>query len=235
MRLFIAGSCVSRDAFTPKNSDQFVIGKYTARYSLARLALPAIDTIPRDKLDLNLKSKFQKRILISEMENNLLGLMSEIEFDKLLIDCVDERFGLIEYLNTYVTNSDEFRRAKLTKNSVALKIQPHTQEYFDLWELGFKKVIDQVGKDKIIVNDVYWANKLDSGDAVSTPQRIEYCNEIMRNLYKIAGKYISKNQFVNYPKEIFVGDSNHKWGKSPFHYTQDVYDYLIQYLQRFHK
>lgn len=56
---------------------------------------------------------------------------------------------------------------------------------------------------------------------------------MVSNLYQIAAKYLDKNkQFVNYPIDIFVGDSNHKWGKSPFHYTKEVYEYLISFLER---
>lgn len=71
-----------------------------------------------------------------------------------------------------------------------------------------------------------------SFDGILPPGRIEWCNAIMERLYATASKYLPQDQFVNYPKEIFVGDSQHKWGKSPFHYTNDVYAYLIDFLNK---
>lgn len=227
MNIFIAGSCVTRDAFTSKVQDFFEIKKYIARYSLARLTLPPASD-PKNKITEKITSKFQQRILTNEITNVFLKELLSVDFDYMIIDCVDERFGLVSYEDTFITYSDELKRSKIIENPV--KIAPDSEQFFQLWEKGLLEILKLVDYKKIIINNVYWTPYLDNGEKVSSPQRIVYCNGIVSRLYNIAKKYIPPNQFVDYPQDIFVADSKHKWGKSPFHYTQDVYDYLICFL-----
>jgi len=234
MKIFIAGSCVTRDAFTPDTKEDFEIVNYYARYSLARLNYPAITLDMSDTVfEKKVPSPFQRKILKNEFSNNLIESINEADFDYLVIDCVDERFGLIEFSKSvYLTNSDEFKKSKLIDSKAAIKIPPHSTDFFTYYRKGLEKVISVVGAEKIIINNVFWTNKLDNGDSISSLERVSYCNDMVNNLYKIASEYIPEKQFVNYPSDIFIGDSQHKWGKSPFHYTKEVYIYLQDYLLR---
>lgn len=238
MKIFIAGSCVSRDPFSESNKDKFSIANYFARYSLARLSYPSIKMADIQLTDALLEQKvssaFQRRILTQEWENALLEQVVVTDFDYLVIDCVDERFGLVECSpGIYITNSDELRNGKIINTQIANKLLPDSQEFQDRWEQGLRQLVTSVGSHRIIINNVFWSRVLDTGEGfepISNPTRIKYCNAMVSKLYDIAKKYIPESQFVNYPPDIFVGDSNHKWGKSPFHYTGDVYDYFIKYL-----
>lgn len=242
MKIFIAGSCVSRDAFNENNQDSFSMAGYFARYSLARLAYPTVQNLNLSEKEFSQKvpSAFQRKILKQEWDNILIERIQQTEFDCLLIDLVDERFGLVEMEpGVYITNSDELRNSRIMEVRSANKLAPDSTEFISRWEEGFKKLIDVASAEKIIINNVFWSDKLDSGEGfepISNPKRIKYCNTMVSTLYDIAAKYLNpKTQFVNYPRDIFVGDSNHKWGKSPFHYTKDVYEYLITFLLQLDK
>ncbi|MBE0444158.1 DUF6270 domain-containing protein [Psychrobacter sp. FME5] len=238
MKVFIAGSCVTRDAFTPDTKKDFENVNYYARYSLARLIYPEVPLEISDKLfEQKVSSAFQRKLLKNEFSNNLIESILDAEFDYLVIDCVDERFGLIYYnQSSYVTNSDELRKAQLFDYKSALKTPCDNKEFHHFWRCGLKKIIDEIGVDKIIINNVYWTNKLNSGDDISTVENVKRCNKMVSNLYQIAKEEgIPENNFVNYPSSILIGDANHRWGPSPFHYIQDVYDYFINYMHNLKK
>ncbi|UNM97467.1 DUF6270 domain-containing protein [Ignatzschineria rhizosphaerae] len=237
MKVFISGSCVSRDAFTPNNIDLFENVEYVARYSLARLAYPAFSQIDADNKQFieNVPSPFQRKTLLREWGNSLLDLILNSDFDYLVIDCIDERFGLIELTpELYVTNSDEFHKSRLINIRDAKKIMPDEDIFLLHWEEGLKKIIEVAGENKIIINNVFFSKETDQGLGFpnSSPSRIEYCNDFLNSLYEIARKYLPEKQFVNYPENIFVGSCNHKWGLAPFHYIEDVYQYFLFFLQK---
>ena len=234
MKVFIAGSCVTRDAFTPDTKKYFEIVDYYARYSLTRLNYPAIQLdITEELFEKKVPSPFQRKLLKNDFNNNLLDKLSGTDFDYLIIDCIDERFGLVRYKHSsYVTNSDELRKAELINAKAALKIPFNKEEFLHFWRYGLKKIIDVVGVNKIIINDVLWTNRLNNGGTVSTIENVETCNEIVSQLYKIAKEEgVPETNFVNYPHDIFIADISHRWGASPFHYTQEVYDYFINYMK----
>ena len=233
-KIYIAGSCVTRDAFTPDTESDFEVVKYYARYSLARLLHPEVElNIPETSFEKKVSSPFRRRLLRNDFSNNLITSLIETEFDYLVIDCVDERFGLIDYNHSgYVTNSDELRNAQLFNHETALKIPCNSIEFSELWRNGLKKIIGTVNPEKIIINNVYWTNKLNNGNNISTVENVKYHNEMVSNLYRIAKEEgIPEHNFVNYPPNIFVGDLNHRWGPSSFHYVQDVYDFFINYMK----
>ena len=232
-KIYIAGSCVTRDAFTPDTKSDFEVVNYYARYSLARLLYPEVKLNLSDaSFEKKVSSPFQRKLLKNEFSNNLIDSLSETEFDYLVIDCVDERFGLIYYNHSgYVTNSDELRNAQLFNHKTALKIPCNSMEFFEFWRNGLKRIIGTVNTEKIIINNVYWTNKLNNGNNISTNGNVKYHNEMVSNLYRIAKEEgIPEQNFVNYPDNIFVGDLNHRWGPSPFHYVKEVYDFFINYM-----
>lgn len=238
MKIFIAGSCVTRDAFTPDTKIDFEIIDYYARYSLARLNYPAVtldisDTIFEKKVP----SAFQRKLLKNDFSNNLIENIRRADFDYLVIDCVDERFGLVRYKHlSYLTNSDELRKADLINTKTALKIPCDEREFHHFWRNGLKKIIEEIGVNKIILNNIYWTNNLNNGETISTKENVERCNKMVSELYNIAKKEgIPERNFVNYPHDILIGDVEHRWGASPFHYVREVYDFYIKYMHSLKK
>lgn len=109
-------------------------------------------------------SAFQRKILRQEWDNLLLERIQEVDFEYLLIDLVDERFGLCEAEpQVFITNSNELRNGKIMSVRDAQKLVPDSEEFIKNWENGFKKLVDIVGAEKIIINNVFWSKKLDTG------------------------------------------------------------------------
>ena len=233
MKIFIAGSCVTRDAFTPDTEQDFKITSYYARYSLARLNFPVINIdISPILFEEKIASPFQRNLITNELSNNLIERLKETEFDYLVIDCTDERFGLVKYNDSiYVTNSAELNNAQIFVSSNAPKILADTAEFYNYWRDGLKQIIDVVGIEKIIINNVFWTRILNNGEDSLSVGHVNEGNKMLKQLYCIAREEgIPDENFVNYPADILVADANHKWGRSPYHFTRQVYLFLIEYL-----
>ena len=114
-----------------------------------------------------------------------------------------------------------------------IRINFDSETFFNSWEKGFLKVIEAVGdKNKIIINKVFWSTRMNGGNEIMS-SNINYINRgniQLEKLYEIALRYIPIEQFIEYPRDIFFADENHKWGISPFHYVSEVYDYFLNQL-----
>lgn len=234
MDILIIGSCVTRDAFTlDLLKSDFKITKYYARTTLARFGSGAVIF---DESEIDIKSNFQKRMIVNDASNKLFVELQDIDFeavDLVVIDLVDDRFGLIAYGDAFLTNSDELRAARIFNTKEAVKLAPNEDEYSRRWEAGLVELLKYVPKEKIIINDVHWASETDAGESISSPERISFCESVINGLYGVAKKHIPSNNFVNYPEDIFLADGGHKWGKAPFHYVRPVYDYFIDFLKAY--
>lgn len=180
-----------------------------------------------DKLD----SNFTKKVLLSDLNNTIIKEISSASFDYLIIDFISDRFGLIKLANNvFVTNSDDFRKLRILNTKNAKKILADSDYFINLWLEGLKYLLSIVPKEKIIINNVFWADKTNLENDVSTSERRNYCNAILEKMYNILSRFIPSNNFINYPSEIFIADEAHKWSIAPFHYTQPTYHFFSKRL-----
>lgn len=231
---FILGSCISRDVFLPSYREDIGSTGYYPRTSFARLALEPVESIP----DLNqLSSPFQRKIVKQDMKLDVLHALATTSFDYILIDLIDERYGLVKYGNTFITNSYEVNVSGILGNVSQLeKIEAGSDEFYSLWEKGFKVFVDYCEEnnllDKVIVNKVYWASMLDDASPIPNldKEKIIINNSVLDKLYNIMQKYISESNFIVYPKSYFVAKKDHKWGVMPFHYVDSFYKHTYEEL-----
>ena len=239
---YIYGSCVSRDAFGLIDKDILKPVGYTARYSLARLNFPKVN----NKHDISLlSSKFQKKILQRELDNHLLNDISQENPEFVVIDFIDDRFGLVEIEErVFVTNSFELRNAKITDSNSRV-ISAKSDEFFDLWAKGVDRFLefakDNDFLDKIVINAIFWANNYEDGLEITnypstsydSQEYIKSFNDLLKKQYNYLADKLNSNQFIYYPKDLLVADPNHKWGKSPFHYGNEVYELFLKKVDEF--
>lgn len=230
--LFIIGSCVTRDAIDPKfTQNKFKLTSYNARTSLTRLNYKNTHVLEKD---IDLKSQFQRKVVAKALSGNLLDEIIQTDFDYLILDFVDDRFGMVQLNNEdiFVTYSEELRSSNFISRENKILISPDSFIYLKAWEDGLLKLLQVVPADKVIVNNVQWASETEDGDSLSNPTRINFCNSLVISFYCIASKYIPARNFINYDSNVFIGASDHKWGKSPFHYIDDVYHFFIKRLEK---
>ncbi|MCH7340611.1 DUF6270 domain-containing protein [Acinetobacter higginsii] len=231
---FILGSCVSRDAFLPSYEDISSSGYYP-RTSFARLALEPVDVIPELEL---LSSPFQRKIVKQDMMLNVLNALGNTVYDYILVDLIDERYGLVKYKNTFITYSFEIRNSGVLGDVSKLeRIEAGSNEFYSLWEAGFKIFVEYCSKnnllDKIKINEVYWATALEDNSPIPNYdlERIIYNNLILEKLYGIIRRYLPETSFIKYSKNCFLSKKEHKWGITPFHYIDSLYEHTYAELK----
>lgn len=239
-KVFIYGSCVSRDIFELDSIKHRVeICYYQARSSMASAFS---SEVIQDQYTSDLTSNFQRRMVSVDLDKTLPDLIQKTSFDSFLIDLIDERYDL--YLtkdNQLITLSSEllsvFEESNRPEGRV---IESRSEEFFFLWEKGWKSLISAAKKDgwidKILVNKVYWAGVDDAGALTVKSSHqgwLDSNNAQLGRMYQRMADDLKDFQFIAYPEGIFVADINHKWGCQPFHYVESVYQKAILYIDCF--
>lgn len=159
----------------------------------------------------------------------------------ILLDLIDERFDLFERPNGEIcTLSNELVSSgfdgKLTTGKV---IKSGTNEFISRWLLGWEKLlsilVETNNLKKLRINRVFWSDGLeDGGNFLSHFSKfsIYEANNLLSILYSHAERSVSHNQFINFDSYLFKGSVRHKWGVSPFHYTDHFYIHVIKKSNR---
>ncbi|RAZ53399.1 DUF6270 domain-containing protein [Campylobacter hyointestinalis] len=226
-KVLIFGSCVSRDALEFDKNDSFELVGHFARSSFASLtSKPCVD----EDILKSLESKFQRQMVLQDMQKNFFSFVRNNDFDILLVDLIEERFHLV--LNedgSMLTYSAEYKTAQ--KNNVKLLNRYHEKK-FNLWFRGFLRLINilkELNKlEKIYINKVFWCNNLN----LISQDYLEQSNAFLSKMYEKIEQYIPKSQFITYDNNLFFCDPNHKWGGAPYHYCDELYQSTIEQLKK---
>lgn len=234
VKVLLFGSCVSRDALELNGFADMELIEYFARSSIAGVGTAACDR--EVSLD-NVESNFQRRILGYELNKSFADVVVSTDFDVLLVDLIDERFGLLvsEDENTVFTLSNEMLKTDVKSVYEGLEVVlPLSQRYYELWLGGWERLVDILSHHgclhKLRVSQALWASQDSTGvtfDAMYRKGWIEKNNQFLMRMYERMAQDLSSTQFVQFTKESVVADANHKWGRSPFHYMPQVYMKII--------
>ncbi|AZN37305.1 DUF6270 domain-containing protein [Iodobacter ciconiae] len=240
LSVFIIGSCVSRDAFNDEASSFFNIETYVARTSLAS----ALEHNHVHGIQLeNIASHFQRRMVEIDINKHLEALLLSTKADIILLDAIDERFDLFLFNDGSIcTVSIELLSSGFSSSASDGKIIPRkSDEFFQLWEQGWSKLINILKKREILnnlfVNKVYWSNKHEDGSNFLpnySAERIFNANQFLERIYSRMSVDLNSEQFIVFPESMFIGAVDHLWGSSPFHYIKDIYHGIISNLLNTH-
>ena len=238
MRAKIYGGCVSRDILNFDEAELIKLVSYNARSSLATLGSNnAAKNISKKHYDslLNIESKFQRRMVESDFKNQILESAGKGDYDLLLIDFLVDRFHLAEIDGKLVTRSVEFVRSGIKPNRL---INTFSDQYLTLWREGIDNlfsVIDaRADLDKVKINKVYWSDiATDEQDTIKLNEKwdIEKNNAKLDAMYEYVENILPSSSIIEVDKSLLIADSNHKWGLSPFHYTDDYYRKMLEIIK----
>ena len=233
-KIFIYGSCVSRDAFNfPEAQDKFELVGYYARSSLASIGSSAIDI--DTKLLSNIKSNFQRKMVENDMTKQLLVDIINVDFDFLLIDLIDERFDLLEIApNKFITYSNIYAEACQGVKSGRV-IKKLSLEYEQLWINGLNRLYSILKEhnliNKVKINKVEWIFPFKEEQTfLFTDEYIQENNQFLSKCYHRLNQLFPSDSFLLFGKDLLKPDLSHKWGRSPFHYIPQLYQAMIQML-----
>lgn len=225
-KILIYGGCVTRDVFTKEfdKESYFELLQYFARYSLAKVPFDKIDSIP----SISLSSNFQKKVLLQEMNNELVDTLISTPFDCVIFDFLTIRLSIISYRNTFLTESLELKSSGELQHNIPFKrLGPKQELFWYFWEQGLLNVLNGLRKinmlEKLYIQKLYWATYDNEGALLPNQENIVLQNKYLDRAYKIAERYIDPDNFIIYDNAYFVSDKNHKWGLSPIHYIKDFY------------
>jgi len=159
IKVFILGSCVSRDPFVAAGTGDFEIVAYGARTSLAsQITPPYVDEKILDKIT----SPFQKRALRGDMDKTVLKDAIEKDYDVLMMDMIEERHDLSVFGESMHTRCSEYMSGLYEPNpySVIGKISDEKLLY---WKRGFDFLATSLRTkgtiNKMVISKAYFTGK----------------------------------------------------------------------------
>lgn len=224
-RLFIMGSCVSRDAFEYFDKNAFSLTAYFARSSIGS-SFSGIAA--KDIYSSRIASAFQRNQVKSDLLKTLPAQVAGTDFDTLIVDFIDERFPLFRFNDgSIATVSIELHQLDALKCDEGEKIPEFSDEHFSYWLRGWHSFIENAKRnqfiDKIIINKAHWAaHTIDGGCLQSSG--VDVANAYLNRLYRVCSETLKDRQFLEYDQSLLVSDPSHKWGLAPFHYARPFYE-----------
>ena len=225
-KIFIWGSCVSRDPFEME-SDMEVVD-YRARSSLGS----AFADTPADWegcIDVGqLSSPFQRRMVTSDVTKSLRKDLRQTGYDALVLDFIDDRMNTIDLNGSVVTDSPELAATGFTAPAET-KHEPWSDSGWALRRAGIEALLGVVDPARIVINRVYWATVDDAGEPFEHARWIAKNNAFLRQLYAIFEE-VPGVRFIDYPEELLLAASEHHWGRQPYHYAEAVNRHFLTRL-----
>ncbi|HEX7350867.1 DUF6270 domain-containing protein [Brachybacterium sp.] len=234
VRVTVYGSCVARDTMDLAGPEELEVVAYIARQSLLSADH---DASPRFPADVEVGSEFQRRMMVGDFAGNLEERLREVgeETDVLLWDLADERHGVHLFEDgSIVTRSIDIVRQPEVLSVVegARHIPFGEDEHFDLWASRAERLRELLTElelfEKTIVLRVPWA--LVTTDGKSTPWSMGTNAREANATYHRYYEHLADLGFriLELQPLGVLADPEHRWGLAPFHYTQDVYEEIVQ-------
>nr|WP_255656617.1 DUF6270 domain-containing protein [Lysobacter lactosilyticus] len=227
-RVFILGSCVSRDALE-QVPGAFEVAAYLARTSMASIGMARVDDASAREVVANLPSAFQRRMLFNDLDKTTLATIAATPHDVLLVDCIDERFPLVRADDSFYSYSGEMQKGGLSIEGRET-IAPDSDAFVEAWLAGFEKFLGAIDTSRVVLNRALWAEHFPDGTPVSSMGWIRRSNATLCRLYDVVAERWTLPS-IDYPDALIVGDPAHRWGVAPYHYTQPFYEHTIASLR----
>lgn len=234
-RLFVYGSCVSRD-MTAHAVTKYECVQYVARQSWISAATSAV-RLPN--IPTRLTSPFQIRCVNGDYGSNAHQILREHAgtFDVLLMDLIDERSGVFPAGEGYLTNTWELGMSGWLGESVTAPcLELDTDEHFELWKSAAVKlleVIHEVGAaERAFVIDTRYSLHSAQGDDLAKQGKplppAEWNRRFQR--YYDALPELGFN-VITMPQELMIANRDHVWGLEPYHYIDAYYERLDEEIR----
>lgn len=182
----IYGSCVTRDILEYETISCLDLKSYFCRQSIvSSLSMP----IRCDMKEVKLTSPFQKRQLHNDFSKNLFSVLASDASEYLIIDLIDERFSLIHYRDSFITNSTSLMESNYIEEPEVIEYKKLNGKYiFDGKDLD--EYLDKFSK---LILNIYEPEKIIIHKAFMLDNYIDKRGE----LHKFPINYILENKKVN--------------------------------------
>lgn len=241
-RIVIHGSCITRDVFRI-HPEGFNILDYFSRSSISSIVSEPID-VSEDHFS-GLNSDFQRRMLLHDFRKDLFSQIEKFEIDNFLIDLIDERFNLLQRNLSIVTKSSELINSNFLKSTDITFQETRRIDYsLEQWKKDCYQYVQRltrwVPEDKIMIIKGLWAERYlsTSGEIIEFNNSgrfqinlIRKMNALLEDYYAYIISLLPNAVMISFPKAL--ANESHEWGLSPFHYTNEQYDYVYNEIYAF--
>src|SRR5699024_9508911 len=142
MHIDIFGSCISRDPFELE-SNRYSVGKYMARSSF-------VSTIHGKKFDnkteFDLGNNFRNRCLNDDLQKESVEYMETSDSPILLVDLIQERYGVHQYNEGLYTYSHDYRVSKLPIGKII-----RYDEHFEMFKDQINKIANVLSNYEVVI------------------------------------------------------------------------------------
>lgn len=226
-RVFIYGSCVTRDGVEYWPEYGLEMTGYIARQSLISATAPAR---PSDFNTAAIASPFQKRMADGDIVGNVIGKLTvdPDAYDIVLWDITDERLGVYRvpsggYVSRVVDYETGIYRGT---EKLGGPLRVGSAAHRELWLLALDTFVERLElagvRDRVILNAIPWATKDEDGRDTSSQNIDPHTFNVLLQDY--SAEVEARGIRVGHPDPARVLQANtHKWGTAPFHYAPDAY------------
>lgn len=231
-KIAIIGSCVSRDAFEFDKSKFDISAAYFPRASIVSLMSKPIEI---DHTVLSDENQWLKWVILNDYNKSTITQVKAKKPDAIIVDLIEERFDLININGNFLTRSDDLLKVyPLIKEVNAANIVSRNSNddilLFSSHASLFCETLNRELPDvKVIIHDARYSDYyMDNGKIIKFDEHKCYgnkqANARLEMYSKILIKELKNVAYIKLDNEISIANKNHKWGLSPFHYTDEYYE-----------
>jgi hypothetical protein len=225
-KIFIHGSCVTRDGVDWWPEFGFELDGYVARQSL----ISSQSRIDVQSVDFNFESipsSFAKRMAKGDVAGNLGSQIANLNPDVIVWDLCDERSGVIQLpSNGFITGNVVYKSSPIAGRQIGMG----TDEHFELWKQALDQFLSSVPGIRVIANATPWAVVTDHGNPVNgDSSKAENFNRMAERYYSEIDK--RGLEVIRFDQSKAIARSDHKWGEAPFHYVDGTYREMLVQLK----
>jgi hypothetical protein len=224
MKVGLLGSCVSREPLKYLERE-IPISWYQARTTIPSMGAPPV-YFPISFVNSDV-APFDQRNVAFDSAKAWLGNIHRKDYDFLLIDFIDERFGCFHYKGSIVTRSSAFVAADVPEEvrREMRWVNPSSPEYRNLVKQYLPLFLEEITRVRqpVICNNVYWNPVRDDGsrDVAYSDERCLQMNRVLDEIYDCL-KRLDNVTMLDIPRDTVIASASHKWGAAPFHYTDET-------------
>ena len=238
----IFGSCVTRDALEYDYRHYLKLNSYICRQSMvSSVSAPVICSIE----DINLQSKFQRRQVYNDLVKNMYDMLNNDSSRYLIIDLIDERFRLITYQgslitdSTYLQESRYITKGKLMDYNTCFGIYMINNRPLKAYVNKFcDRILNIYPSDRIIIHKAYMADSYLGKDGKvysfdhQCKKNNKKINKRLEYLYGELQNHFQQAKVIDLSSTALAWEG-HKWGLGPMHYVEDYYRNVVGKIYNF--
>ncbi|MGP9787851.1 DUF6270 domain-containing protein [Glutamicibacter sp. 287] len=231
-RIFIYGSCVTRDAEPWFQDYGLEKAGYIARQSLISSHRKA----NLSEFDLGgIKSNFQRRMTMGDIQGNLFSEIRRAEPEAVFWDICDERLGVKTVASGgMVTHSRDHIADGIHSGPFGDMIHFGTDPHFDLWKRGLRELLSSLESidlaSRLVINATPWAVVDEFGKI--NQKRMESAEKFNSGSVRYL-QYAEDNGVcvARLPQSMATSrTAGHQWGPAAFHYIDETYQAMVKNL-----